>query len=129
VILLDTDVMVDVLRRFPPAVAWLESLGDEVVALPGFVVMELLDGAQDRDATNRIQKALAPYWVHWPTPEDCDRALAVFARGRLSHSLSPFDALIAETAKGLEMPLQTFNQKHFAGVPGLITIRPYARSR
>jgi predicted nucleic acid-binding protein len=33
-ILLDTDVMIDVLRRYPPAVAWLESLGNEEIRLP-----------------------------------------------------------------------------------------------
>ncbi len=30
-ILLDTDVMIDCLRRYPPAVAWLESLREEEI--------------------------------------------------------------------------------------------------
>ncbi len=28
-ILLDTDVMIDILRQYPPAISWLESLEDE----------------------------------------------------------------------------------------------------
>lgn len=47
-ILLDTDVMIDVLRAYPPAIAWLDSLGDEVIVLPGFVIMELIQGVQDQ---------------------------------------------------------------------------------
>ncbi len=38
-ILLDSDVMIDLLRGYPPAVAWLETLDEEEeLALPGFVV-------------------------------------------------------------------------------------------
>ena len=39
-VLLDTDVMIDILRGYPPALAWLRSLDDDVIALPGFVLME-----------------------------------------------------------------------------------------
>jgi hypothetical protein len=28
-ILLDTDIMIDLLRQYPPAMAWLDSLGEE----------------------------------------------------------------------------------------------------
>ena len=37
--LLDTDVMVDILRGHPPAVAWLAGLGAMPVGLPGLVAM------------------------------------------------------------------------------------------
>ncbi len=41
--LLDSDIMVDVLRNYPPAVTWLNSLGSTPVALPGLVAMELVN--------------------------------------------------------------------------------------
>jgi len=47
-ILLDTDVMVDVLRRHTPATVWLASLGAEAVGIPGLVAMELVQGCRDR---------------------------------------------------------------------------------
>lgn len=47
-ILPDTDIMVDILRDYPPAVQWMQSLGDEAIALPGFVVMELIQGCQTK---------------------------------------------------------------------------------
>ena len=41
-LLLDTDVMIDVLRGHDVALEWLHSLADETIGLPGFVAMELL---------------------------------------------------------------------------------------
>jgi predicted nucleic acid-binding protein len=56
--LLDTDVMVDLLRQHAPAVAWLNALEDEEILLPGFVVMELIQGC-------RTQADLSVYKKHW----------------------------------------------------------------
>lgn len=41
-LLIDTDVMIDVLRNHTPAMTWLQALGNEQIGLPGLVVMELL---------------------------------------------------------------------------------------
>lgn len=41
-ILLDTDVMIDLLRQYPPSVAWLDSLGEEEIVLPGYYYNETL---------------------------------------------------------------------------------------
>lgn len=38
--LLDTDVVVDILRRHPPAVAWIARQAPTAAALPGLVAME-----------------------------------------------------------------------------------------
>jgi predicted nucleic acid-binding protein len=46
--------MVDDLRRYPPPIAWLASIKDEEVVLPGFVLMELIQGCRNR----RDQRAL-----------------------------------------------------------------------
>lgn len=35
----DTDVMIDLLREHPPAVAWIETLDDTEIILSGFVAM------------------------------------------------------------------------------------------
>ena len=55
-ILLDTDVMIDVLRRYAPATEWLASLGAGAVGLPGIVAMELLQGCRDRQEQQSIQQ-------------------------------------------------------------------------
>ncbi|NBD35800.1 MAG: PIN domain-containing protein [Chloroflexi bacterium] len=127
-ILLDSDVMIDLLRQYPPAVAWFDTLEDEEdIILPGYVVMELIQGCRNKLEQERLQRELATYGVAWPSPENCDRALAIFTQYRLSHNAGLLDVLIGQTAVALDMPLCTFNQKHYQFVPGLQTIQPYER--
>jgi predicted nucleic acid-binding protein len=92
--------MVDILRAYPPAVGWLRSQEEQEIGLPGYVVIELLDGEPNKESMNKMQRVLEPYLIHWPNAADCNRALSVFAQGKLSHNLSAFDALIAETGSG-----------------------------
>lgn len=128
-ILLDSDVMIDLLRQHPPAVAWFDALDEEEeIALPGFVVMELIQGCRDKAEQERLQRAVAPYGVVWPMPEDCDRALELFPEYHLSHGAGLLDVLIAETAVALGVPLYTFNQRHYRFLSDLQTVQPYARS-
>jgi predicted nucleic acid-binding protein len=119
--------MIDVLRRHPPALAWLESLGDEELLLPGFVVMELLQGCRNKAEQEKLEKELQPYVVTWPSSEACNEARAVFASAHLSHGLGLLDALIGQTAVALQVPLCTFNDKHYAAIPHLQTVQPYTK--
>ena len=127
-ILLDTDVMIDLLRQYPPAVAWLDSLGEEEIILPGFVVMELIQGCRNKAEQQKVEKELGTYGVVWPSPETCNEALSVFTRYHLSHGLGILDALIGQIAVALDLPLYTFNQKHYAPIPNLKTVQPYEKS-
>ena len=127
-IILDSDVMIDLLRQYPPAVAWLKSLGDEEIVLPGFVVMELIQGCSNKAEQEKVENVLAAFETVWPSPGICDEALGVFARYHLSHSLGLLDALIGQTAVALDLPLHTFNRKHYAIIPNLITAEPYSKS-
>jgi hypothetical protein len=70
---------------------------------------------------------LAAYRVAWPSPATCDAALAVFTSYHLSHGLGILDALIAQMAVTLHVPLHTFNQKHYIAIPHLTTIQPYEK--
>jgi len=54
-------------------------------------------------------------------------ALEIFANYNLSHNLGLIDALIGQKSISLGLPLHTFNVKHYAVIPGLITIQPYKR--
>ncbi|MBM4046906.1 MAG: type II toxin-antitoxin system VapC family toxin [Planctomycetes bacterium] len=128
-VLLDTDVMVDLLREYPPALRWLESLGEEEVVVPGLVVMELIEGCGNKDEQEKLEGELKAYGVVWPLPKVCEQALTVFARYHLSHGLGILDALIGQMAVDLDVALHTFNQKHYAAVPGLRTVQPYEKGR
>lgn len=124
-ILLDTDVAVDVLRQYAPAVAWLQGLAASPLGLPGLVVMELLQGCQNKAEQQRVEQFCRPFALYWPTSPDCDRALQDFAAFHLSHGLGLLDALIAHTAVGLNETLATFNVKHYGVVAALKAVQPY----
>lgn len=122
--LLDTDVMVDFLRGYAPAVAWLTSY-TMPVAVPGLVAMELLQGCQNGAEQQRIERELARFALYWPTLADCQRAYRDFAAFRLSTSLGLFDSLIGQTAVGRNEPLATSNVKHYGPISGLQVVQPY----
>ncbi len=127
-ILLDSDVLIDLLRNYPPAMDWFDALDeDEEVALSGYVVMELIQGCRNRMEQERLQRELATYGVEWLSPKDCHRALDVFTRYRLSHHAGLLDVLIGQTAVTLDAPLHTFNQRHYSFIPGMRTVQPYPK--
>jgi len=127
-IFLDSDVVIDLLREYPPATNWFDSLdGDEIMALSGFVVMELIQGCHNKAQQARLQRDLSFYEIVWLSPDDCDKALEVFTQYRLSHNAGLIDVLIGQTAVALGVPLYTFNQKHYQFVPDLHAIQPYTK--
>jgi predicted nucleic acid-binding protein len=123
--LLDTDVIIDTMRGYQPAIQWLVSQSNADIGIPGLVFMELINGCRNRREIRFLRRHLSPYTLYWPTATDCDRALATFTRFHVRHSLGVLDALVAECAVGLGVPLCTFNVRHFSVVPGLVTEQPY----
>lgn len=119
--------MIDLLRGYPPAVAWFTTRSGVPPFVPGFVVLELMAGCNNTFEMHRLRKWLRQFRVCWPTAQDCDRALTTFARGHLSHNLGILDALIGECAVGLGIPLVTFNVKHFRAITALTIEQPYGR--
>jgi predicted nucleic acid-binding protein len=126
-LLVDTDVMVDILRGHPPALAWLNALGSESLGIPGLVAMELMQGCRSQTEQRRVVRVLHPYVLYWPTQQDCTRAYDAFVAYHLTLKIGMLDALIAETAVGMSVELATFNEKHYAALKSLATVRPYER--
>lgn len=127
-VLLDTDVMIDILRGYPPALAWLHSLDGDAIALPGFVLMELIQGCHSRKEQQALSTELDPYKILWPTHSDCEEAVKLFTQYRLSHNIGIIDVLIGQLALSLELPLHTFNKKHYEPIPRLKTVQPYTKA-
>jgi predicted nucleic acid-binding protein len=124
--LVDTDVLIDVQRGHPPALAWFAGL-TVLPSVPGFVVMELIQDARNAREVMRALKLVAPLQVVWPSEVDCARALSDFSVYHLSQGLGLLDALIAACAVGLSATLYTFNDKHYRMVPSLVIAQPYTR--
>ena len=66
-VIVDTDVLIDVFRRYTPAVEWLaKTVAENEVVLPGYVVMELIQGARNREEQEKMRKTIEEYAVVWP---------------------------------------------------------------
>lgn len=126
--LIDTDVLIDIQRGYQPALDWFATL-TELPSLPGFVVMELYQSAQNRQDVGKVEKLVRPLPVVWPMAADCEWALTEFPRLRLSQGTGLLDMLIAARAIGRGTPLITFNVKHYRAVTGLRTEQPYTKPK
>jgi predicted nucleic acid-binding protein len=124
--LVDTDVMIDIQRGHAPALAWFASVS-ELPSIPGFVVMELIQDAQNKQQVRKVLQMVAPLPIVWPTETDCARALSDFTTYHLSHKVGLIDALIAACAVGRNAKLCKFNVKHYRVIPGLGLEQPYSR--
>jgi len=127
-ILLDTDVIIDLLRGYQPAKEWFDLLDDhEILTLPGFVMMELIQGCKTKAEQERLKRNLGDYKIIWLSPEDCNKALDIFIQYHLSHNAGLLDVLVGQTAVTLGVPLYTFNKKHYQFIPDLETVQPYIK--
>lgn len=126
-IALDTDLLIDLWREKQSALKWLMELKGEQIIAPGYAVMELYQGCENRRDLLRTRKVMETFAVVWPTSSDCNNALAEYAALRLSHNISMVDCLIAHTAIGYGAQLATFNVKHYKAIRGLALLQPYLR--
>jgi predicted nucleic acid-binding protein len=127
-LILDTDVMIDVMRQYQPAIAWLRTLDEEEIILPGFVVMELIQGCKNEAEQRKVMRELEYHGTVWPSPETCKEALSVFVNYHRSHGIGILDVLIGQMAVALNLPLHPFNQKHYLVVPNLKTVQPFEKN-
>lgn len=126
--LLDTDVMVDLFRRYPPALRWMEAqFSAKDFALPGLVYLELIQGCRNKAEIIELHRRLQGYAIYWPSEDDMERSILDYSEVHLRHRLDIVDTLIAECAVGLGAILCTFNQKHFKAIPELKMEQPYER--
>ena len=125
-LLLDTDVLIDFQRNYPPAMQWLLSLTD-IPLVPGFVVMELIQDARNRKEMERSLKLTVPFAVIWPDELEANEAVRFFASYHLSHRLGLIDSLIASMAIHRDLTLCTFNVKHYRALADLHLDKPYTK--
>lgn len=120
--LLDTCIMIDVLRGKAAAFDFVSSL-ENAPALSAVTLTELVAGCRNVKERREIDRLLSHYVIH-----DINRDVASLAGDYVrqygpSHGTDPIDALIAATAKAASLPLATLNVKHFPMFAGLA--RPY----
>jgi predicted nucleic acid-binding protein len=123
--ILDTDVLIDLLRERPEAESWLASLAVRP-SLSGVAALESLFGARNAAELGSVRAFIDRFQIHWPTDEDSALA-STFAAHKLSDGIDVLDAVSAATAIRLKLTLVTFNVKHFRAIPALSTLQPFKR--
>ena len=120
--LLDTNILIDLLRGRPEAQRYILSLSAPP-SLSVVTVTELRSGVRSTEEQIRLDDIVATYSIRPVTLEIAERAGVFAQRFRASHNVDIIDALIAATADVESLPLATLNLKHFPMFPGLS--RPY----
>ena len=110
-IVLDTTVLIDVLRGHRPALEWLASL-DDVPLCSELTRVEVLRGLRhaEREGAEALMRGLR--WV--PVDEEIARRAGTLGRRwRRSHGLGTMDLVIAATAQSVDARLGTSNVRHY----------------
>lgn len=120
-ILVDTDVLVWVLRGRPEAGDWMRRTrrDGELLAISSISIAEIAGTTRsgERQEVRRLLASLAPLPL---TMREAWQAAEFRRRFRRSHgSIEISDYLIAATAFSEGLPLATLNVKHFPMFPGL----------
>ena len=123
VALLDTNVVVDLLNDYPPAIQWFSVQSD--LALTRSVWLEVIEGVENKIEMQQTTAFLDRFGLVELTVSDFDWATRQLIKYRLSHNIDAFDCLIAAPSYRLQLPLYTRNLKHFAPLLGKLAQEPY----
>ena len=112
-ILLDTDVVINILKKREETIAKINSLGDCEFYISTIVIAEIYAGAKESEISKIEQ--LFSYFITLDIVSDIGRIAGKYAKHyRAAFSgISLEDYMIAATAKYHNLKLWTYNQKHY----------------
>ena len=121
--LVDSNVLIDLLRAYPPALTWIAS--QSWLGVSYVVYLELLEGTQDRRGEQKALKLINEFELIETMHSDFVWSVEKMLKFHLSHHVSYADCMIAATAYRLQLPLYTQNVKHFQPLLGALATKPY----
>jgi predicted nucleic acid-binding protein len=125
--LLDTDVLIEVLRQRPAAKTWLQTNAKLKIAIHGVAAMEIINGSENKNDMHRNQTFLSRFYIVWPTSTEFEYAYHLLAQYHLATRIGIPDCLIAATAMERNWQLYSFNLKYYRHISGLNVKAPYQR--
>lgn len=120
--LVDTDILIDLLRQREGAAEYLDSLANWSLSVVSG--MELVAGAKSKREFAQIDNILSLYSALPLSAEIGELGYNLMKSYAKSHGLDPDDALIAATAIHEGRKLATKNGKHFEGIGALEVAAP-----
>ncbi len=127
-LVIDSDILIDHLRGFQPAIDFLLRIfsGEFTGHISVLTEMELLTGVRPKKGEREKIEALIGRFTAIPVSSNIARQAGKLLRQHRAKGLSPVDAIIASTALDLTAILVTRNAKHFGFIEGLLTLTPYS---
>jgi predicted nucleic acid-binding protein len=122
--LIDTSIVIDILRSYQPAVNWLQGQTEEI-GITRFVWYEVIEGSSDKHQQHAAIRVLDKFRLIPITNEDVEWATVALLQHYLKSNTDALDCLIAATAHRLQNPLYTRNLKHFRPLLGDLAQQPY----
>ena len=111
-ILLDTNVLIEILKGNEKTIQKVESL-NSALYISSITVMELYYGAINKPEVKKLEKFMTLFTVVHIDTEMSIRSIELIKTYAKSHSLDIPDSLIAATALEKEVTLFTYNTKDF----------------
>lgn len=112
-LLLDTSVLVALIRQQPAAMKWLSGQSRTPLAVSSATVLEIEFGVENEEDRAKVRLAMSPLIVIAMDEAIARRAGAILRRYAPSHGLDMPDAIVAATSLVTRTPLRTHNLKHF----------------
>ncbi|MBI5563299.1 MAG: type II toxin-antitoxin system VapC family toxin [Chloroflexi bacterium] len=123
--LLDTSILIDILRGRVPARNWVDTLALPARSISVITGAELLAGCRNQREQRAVERELNLYSIVWIDETISQTALDFYKQFHLSHGVGFLDCLIAATAIRHGYRLATLNLRHFTTLPGIQAERPY----
>ncbi len=123
-LLLDTDIMMDVLRGYVPAVQYLRSM-PQPFSISSVSVAELVQHVQDGSERGALANLLGVVDVLPVDAVIAERAGVLRREYGKSHRVTLADAIVAATAERYSIQLATLHPRHYPSVQRITT--PYRK--
>jgi predicted nucleic acid-binding protein len=123
--IVETSVIVDLLRNHSPAVSWYQQQTQPTLGITPIIWMEVIGGGQNKAERLRAARLLQRFTMLYFTQADLDWAMQQQMVYELSHGVGMMDCLIASISARLQIPLYTHNLKHFMPIIGGLAQKPY----
>lgn len=112
-VLLDTNILIEVFRNNSTVIATVGSIGQDNIAVSDVTCAELYFGARNKAELQMLRKTLSYLPIYHVNTKISEMAVNLVEQYCLSHKLDWEDALIAATAIHENIDLCTLNPKDF----------------
>lgn len=122
--LVDTTVVIHLLRRYQPALAWFNN--DQVYGLTAITWVEVMQGTTSKANQAATKTILSQFEILYLTATDQQWAMEQLERFQFTHHIGMYDCQIAAVAYRLQVPLYTHNLNDMRPTLGELAIQPYS---